>query len=185
MASFAGAATDDTIELADEEEGDTTLLKRYEPAAMLPSRRGPLEMLLKKEPAALGALQILIGTVNFGLGIVLAVSSTSLVTILKVPFVTGFVFVFSGLFSVLVKMFPRVLPICLRMNFGSFLIAGLGMVVISVDLSFWTVYTVHSINKISAEVKGVILCLTLLEMCITAPLTFWTRTQIRHIKAPE
>ncbi|KAK6471567.1 membrane-spanning 4-domains subfamily A member 8-like isoform X1 [Huso huso] len=171
MASFV----DSSIDIATQDEEDSeNILKRYEPACLVPKKPATLGKFLKVEPTALGAAQIVIGLITIGLGIVLAMSPPSLIIIIKLPFLTGFLFLVCGSLSAAVEKYPKILWVCLKMSLGSSLSAGIGIVLYSVDLSFWNSYSnKDQLSFMTAGIKGLLLSLTVLEICITLPLIIW------------
>ncbi|XP_051790435.1 high affinity immunoglobulin epsilon receptor subunit beta isoform X1 [Erpetoichthys calabaricus] len=133
------------IEVENEEEEENTemehFLKRYEPACVLPRPPRAIESFLKKEPAMMGISQIVVGVISIACGATLAVSPHSLVLILRLPFITGFLFLVSGLATVVVEKKTIIFSMCLAMNCGSLVSAVIGCFLYSVDLSYWDSYT--------------------------------------------
>ncbi|XP_058872771.1 membrane-spanning 4-domains subfamily A member 8-like [Acipenser ruthenus] len=168
MASFVDSSID--IDTQDEEDSEN-ILKRYEPACLIPKKPATLGKFLKVEPTALGAAQIVIGLITIGLGIVLAMSPPSLIIIIKLPFLTGFLFLVCGSLYAAVEKYPKILWVCLKMSLGSSLSAGIGIVLYSVDLSFWNSYSnKDQLSFMTAGIKGLLLSFTVLEICITLPI---------------
>ncbi|XP_041093764.1 membrane-spanning 4-domains subfamily A member 4D-like isoform X2 [Polyodon spathula] len=129
------------------------------------------KMFLKREPKTLGAVQIMIAIVTIGCGVILMLSPPSLVMITRIPFGTSLMFLFSGALSIAVERFRKVLQVCVCINIVSFIYAGIGIILYSVDLSFWNSYTTSTaLNLTTAEIKGLMCMLAVLELCITAAL---------------
>ncbi|XP_058872378.1 uncharacterized protein LOC117972133 isoform X3 [Acipenser ruthenus] len=147
------SSMDSSIVIATQDEEDSeNILKRYEPACLIPKKPAPLGTFLNRESAALGAAQIMIGLVTIGLGIVLAMCPPSLVIIIKLPFLTGFL-------------------VCLKMSLGSSLSAGIGIVLYCVDMFFWNSYSNEDqLSFMTAVIKGLLINLTVLEIYTTLPL---------------
>ncbi|XP_058872361.1 membrane-spanning 4-domains subfamily A member 8-like [Acipenser ruthenus] len=152
-----------------DEEDSENILERYEPACLVPKKPATLRTFLNVEPTALGAVQIVIGLIIIGLGSVLAMYPPSLIIMIKLPFLTGFLFLVCGSLSAAVEKYPKILWVCLKINLGSSLSAGIGIVLYSVDLSFWNSYE-DQLNFMIAGIKGILLSFTVLEICITLPL---------------
>ncbi|XP_041093763.1 uncharacterized protein LOC121306114 isoform X1 [Polyodon spathula] len=119
----------------------------------------------------LEAVQIMIAIVTIGCGVILMLSPPSLVMITRIPFGTSLMFLFSGALSIAVERFRKVLQVCVCINIVSFIYAGIGIILYSVDLSFWNSYTTSTaLNLTTAEIKGLMCMLAVLELCITAAL---------------
>ncbi|KAK1155417.1 membrane-spanning 4-domains subfamily A member 8-like isoform X1, partial [Acipenser oxyrinchus oxyrinchus] len=168
MASFM----DSSINIATQDEEDSeNILKRYEPACLVPKKPATLGTFLSVEPTALGAVQIVIGLITIGLGNGLAMYPPSLIIMIKLPFLTGFLFLVCGSLSAAVEKYPKILWVCLKMSLGSSLSAGIGIVLYSVDLSFWNSYSNEDqLSFMIAGIKGLLLGFTVLEIFITLPL---------------
>ncbi|XP_039621205.1 high affinity immunoglobulin epsilon receptor subunit beta-like [Polypterus senegalus] len=175
------------IEVENEEEEDNTetehFLKRYEPACVLPRPPRAIESFLKKDPAMIGISQIVVGVISIACGATLAVSPHSLVLILRLPFITGFLFLVSGLATVLVEKKTIIFSICLAMNCGSLVSAIIGCLLYSVDLSYWNSYTnTKELNRITAVLKAILLVLTLVEIGFVMPLLYWGYKTLYSLK---
>ncbi|KAK1150488.1 membrane-spanning 4-domains subfamily A member 8-like [Acipenser oxyrinchus oxyrinchus] len=166
------SSMDSSIVIATQDEKDSeNILKRYEPACMVPKKPAPLGTFLNREPTALGAAQIMIGLITIGLGIVLAMCAPSFVIIIKLPFLTGFLFMVCGSLSAAGEKYPKILWVCLKMSLGSSLSAGIGIVLYCVDLSFWNSYSNEDqLSFMTVVIKGLLINLTVLEIYITLPL---------------
>ncbi|KAG7469725.1 hypothetical protein MATL_G00131940 [Megalops atlanticus] len=151
------------------------LIKQYCATDVVPAKMQPLHNLLQKQPAAMGVVQMVSGITIFGLGVVLATTSPlTLATILRVPLLTGLLFFISGVLSALLHKFPRLLPICVAVNIGCLCVAGVGVVLLTIDLSSGNPNVNHQV-----KVKALVMCVTVLEVCITAVLLFWMHRELR------
>ncbi|KAK6471552.1 membrane-spanning 4-domains subfamily A member 8-like [Huso huso] len=166
------SSMDSSIVIATQDEEDSeNILKRYEPACLVPKKPAPLGTFLNRESAALGAAQIMIGLITIGLGIVLVMCPPSLVIIIKLPFLTGFLFLVCGSLSAAVEKYPKILWVCLKMSLGSSLSAGIGIVLYCVDMFFWNSYSNEDqLSFMTAVIKGLLINLTVLEIYTTLPL---------------
>ncbi|XP_058872244.1 membrane-spanning 4-domains subfamily A member 4D-like isoform X1 [Acipenser ruthenus] len=129
------------------------------------------KIFLKRKPKTLGAVQIMIAIVTLGSGVLLTLSPPSLVMVTRIPFGTSLMFLISGALSIAVERFRPILQICVWINIVSFICARIGIIIYSVDLLFWNSYTTSTaLNVSTAEIKGLLCALAVLEMCITAAL---------------
>ncbi|XP_030046138.1 membrane-spanning 4-domains subfamily A member 15-like [Microcaecilia unicolor] len=109
-----------------------------------------LRKFFKGEPKALGVTQILIGLMQFILGVIL-VSATptlsSIFAIIGLPFWGGVLFIISGSLSVAAKNKANMCLVkgSMVMNILSSIAAFIGIIFLSVDLSF-TYYSYYSCN---------------------------------------
>ncbi|XP_062841235.1 uncharacterized protein si:ch211-269k10.4 [Trichomycterus rosablanca] len=90
------------------------IIKYYQATELIPSPKPPLHQLLKKEPAAWAFVQISSGVLNVGLGVVFAVVfpiENLLLTLFRVPIVTGLLFLMAGLMSTLLHRRPGLLQV--------------------------------------------------------------------------
>lgn len=137
---------------------------------MIPDRKGPLNNLLQKQPAVLGSLQIVSGLLSVGVGIMFAVTQEmgqSLFTLFRVSQMTGALFIFAGLVTNLVIKYPALLTVSLVVNCGCIAVAGVGAILISVDLAQWKKDDIH------LRMEVLELCVLGLEVFISAILCFW------------
>ncbi|XP_048881377.1 uncharacterized protein si:ch211-269k10.4 isoform X1 [Brienomyrus brachyistius] len=177
-------------EIVEESEATEPLFKQYKANEVLEIKKPRLHKLLEKQPMSMGAFQTICGITIFGLGIVTATSEeVTLGILLRVPILTGILFFFSGLLSFLLYKFPAFLHVSYVVNVGSFLVAGIGVILLSVDIYFWNSRKVEPCGKypyywnswdrpLSCNYKGVmrvqaiILGVTLAEMMVTAVLLY-------------
>ncbi|XP_036393746.1 uncharacterized protein si:ch211-269k10.4 [Megalops cyprinoides] len=159
----------------DRDEMRKPLIKQYCATDVVPAKMQPLHDLLQKQPAAIGVVQMVSGITIFGLGVVLATTSPlTLAIIFRVPILTGLLFFISGMLSAMLHKFTRLLPICVAVNIGCLCVAGVGVVLLTIDLALATPNASPHI-----KVKVLVMCVTVLEMCITAVLLFWMRRELR------
>ncbi|XP_057585832.1 membrane-spanning 4-domains subfamily A member 8-like [Hippopotamus amphibius kiboko] len=140
----------------------------------------PAEKALK-EGKVLGAIQILIGVIHFGLGLVmvsfLSVTTVSLYT--GFPLWGGIWFIISGSLSVSAEKNPRsscLLNSSLGLNIISAICSVVGIIVFIIDLSIATPYsypgrypdTPSWVVIPGMAVSGVLLIFCLLEFCIAS-----------------
>ncbi|XP_072572058.1 uncharacterized protein [Paramormyrops kingsleyae] len=183
-------------EIVEESEATEPLFKQYKANEVLEIKKPRLHNLLEKQPMSMGAFQTICGITIFGLGIVTATSQVvTLGILLRVAILTGILFFFSGLLSFLLYKFPAFLQVSYVVNIGSFLVAGIGVILLSVDIYFWNSrqgeacwrlqqYSSYSYTQESREykecneykgvihVQGIILGVTLVEMIVTAVLLY-------------
>ncbi|XP_048881379.1 uncharacterized protein si:ch211-269k10.4 isoform X2 [Brienomyrus brachyistius] len=154
-------------EIVEESEATEPLFKQYKANEVLEIKKPRLHKLLEKQPMSMGAFQTICGITIFGLGIVTATSEeVTLGILLRVPILTGILFFFSGLLSFLLYKFPAFLHVSYVVNVGSFLVAGIGVILLSVDIYFW------NSRKGVMRVQAIILGVTLAEMMVTAVLLY-------------
>ncbi|XP_055759068.1 uncharacterized protein si:ch211-269k10.4 [Salvelinus fontinalis] len=153
------------------------LIKYYQATELMPAPKGPLHDLLLKQPAVLGSLQMTSGLLSVAVGLVFAATREarhSLLTMFRVAPFTGLLFFIAGLLSNLLFKFPRLLPVCLCVNIGSMVVAGVGGVLICVDLGMdmpsWDSNVQHHI-----KLEVLMLCVLVMEVTLSAVLSFWIR----------
>ncbi|KAJ8354378.1 hypothetical protein SKAU_G00219450 [Synaphobranchus kaupii] len=125
------------------------------------------------------------GITSFGLGVTLAATSPlSLAVILRVPILTGLLFFICGLLSSQLNRCSRLLHICFAVNIGCLSVAGVGIVVLTIDLSLEKAIIHH--EQKAGQVKVLILCVTVLMAIISAILVSWLHREMCSIrKSPE
>lgn len=121
---------------AEEDPGDP-LIKYYKATEMIPQAKLPLHGLLRKQPAVLGSLQMVSGSLSVGLGVIFAAThamNASLFVLFRVPLLTGSLYTIAGLLSTLLFKWPRLLSVCFLVNIGCIAVAFVGGVLICIDL---------------------------------------------------
>ncbi|KAJ8288125.1 hypothetical protein COCON_G00007840 [Conger conger] len=177
----ASTSMGDIIQQEEEETGTgEPLLWQYCASELVPAKKLPLQNLLQKQPMALGAVQMVAGITSFGLGVTLAATSTlSLAVLFRVPIFTGLLFFICGLLCFLLHRFTRLVPICFAVNIGCLSVAGVGIVLLTIDLSSEDI-TSYGRPKPGA-IKVLILCVTVLNTFISALLVFWLNCEMRSM----
>ncbi|XP_069083954.1 membrane-spanning 4-domains subfamily A member 4D-like isoform X2 [Pleurodeles waltl] len=150
----------------------------------------PLQKFIKGEPKALGVAQILIGLIQFILGIILAISMGTIFSvgvIVGIPFWAGIFFIISGSLSTAAERNRNICLVkaSLGMNIVSSVAAFLGFIFYAIDLGICSVYGWYSegghggmyddsarrfTQSFVAVVKGIealLLLLVLVEFCIS------------------
>lgn len=114
----------------------------YQPSDV--SAEEPLQELLQEplqlQPAVLGVLQMVTGVFSVGVGLLFAATqemTTSLLTMFRVPHLTGMMFFSAGVSTNLLFKYPQLLPVALMMNCGCIVVAGAAACLVSIDLSHW------------------------------------------------
>ncbi|XP_043116023.1 uncharacterized protein si:ch211-269k10.4 isoform X2 [Puntigrus tetrazona] len=113
------------------------LIKYYRASEVLPGPVPALQKLLRKGPATCAAVQSSSGILSFGIGVVFAASfgiNLNLLTVFRVPILTGITFVFAGVLSNLLYKHPELLQTCLVANIVCLLVSGVGSILLIVDL---------------------------------------------------
>ncbi|XP_065276643.1 membrane-spanning 4-domains subfamily A member 4A-like [Emys orbicularis] len=124
--------------------GPITIINRFitQPhtaSAAIPAKPQPLEKFHKGEPLALGITQILVGAVQFAVGVVMAMVSSYLwiwVLSVHVPIWSGLLYIISGALSVAAAKNPKIQLVkgSLGMNIISSVLAGCAMILYLVNL---------------------------------------------------
>ncbi|KAI5092458.1 hypothetical protein C0J45_18089 [Silurus meridionalis] len=155
-------------------EGDEGLLiKHYRVSELIPSPKLPLHRLLKREPAVWAAVQISSGVLSVGIGVMFAASfgiADLLLTLFRVPIVSGVLFLFTGVLSMLLYRHPTLLQMCFQANIFCLAMAMLGAVLLCVDLGGKKTHVKsndESGSELYHQVESLVLCVTLLDMLIS------------------
>lgn len=126
----------------------------------------------------LQAIQSSSGILSFGIGVVFAASfgiNINFLTLLRVPIITGIMFVFAGILSNLLYKHPELLQTCFIANILCLVVSGIGTILLIVDL--------HSgVNTIQNKMEVLALCVTLMDMIIAAVLIYWFYREKRDHK---
>uniref|UniRef100_A0A3B1K9B0 Si:ch211-269k10.4 n=1 Tax=Astyanax mexicanus TaxID=7994 RepID=A0A3B1K9B0_ASTMX len=139
------------------------LIKYYKATTLIPDKPPALHRLLDKQPAAWAqSVQITSGILSFGLGVVFAVAfgmEELLLTLFRVPILTGIMFLVAGFLSNLLYKHPGLLQICFHSNILCLVVAAVGVVLLCVDL------------------EVVVLCVTVLDMLVSIILIIFIRME--------
>ncbi|XP_034612515.1 membrane-spanning 4-domains subfamily A member 15-like isoform X3 [Trachemys scripta elegans] len=124
--------------------GPITIVNRFitQPhmaSAAIPAKLQPLEKFHKGEPLALGITQILVGAVQFAVGMVMAMVNSYfwiLALSVHVPIWSGLLYIISGALSVAAAKNPKIQLVkgSLGMNIISSVLAGCAMILYLVSL---------------------------------------------------
>ncbi|CAJ1062107.1 uncharacterized protein si:ch211-269k10.4 [Xyrichtys novacula] len=148
-----------------------TLVRHYQATELVPGVKGPLHDLLQKQPAVLGSVQMMSGLVSVGLGFVFALTQEmgdSLITMFRISYLTGIMFVVAGIISNLLFKYPELLPVSLRVNCGCIIVAVVSACLICVDLANWNRQQEQHLRMEVLE-----LCVLGLEAFLSAILCYW------------
>ncbi|XP_061572689.1 uncharacterized protein si:ch211-269k10.4 [Cololabis saira] len=129
----------------------------YKPDELVPEKKGPLHKLLQKEPAVLGAFQIMSGLFSIGVGILSAATHRidfCLFTMFRLSQLTGVLFLGAGVLSNLLFKFPALVTASLAVNCGCIVVGSIAAIMIAVDLSDWS------------QEKNDFLKMELMELCV-------------------
>ncbi|KAH0621088.1 hypothetical protein JD844_022115 [Phrynosoma platyrhinos] len=133
-----------------------------------------LEKLIKREAKTLGALQIMIGLLCFGLGIVAGIFAFGhYISVAFYPVYSGLVFIASGSVSVSAEKHwnTRLINTSVGMNILSAVLASSGIVVyiceLAINLNISKLYGVTLPHSIHFVFSGLLLLFSSLEFCIT------------------
>ncbi|KAK9961492.1 hypothetical protein ABG768_009277 [Culter alburnus] len=154
------------------------LIKYYRASEALPGAVPVLHGLLRKGPATCAAVQTSSGILSFGIGVVFAASfgiNNSLLTLFRVPIITGIMFVVAGILSNLLYKSPGLLQTCFIANIVCLVVSGIGVILLAVDLN-------PVGNQIEHKMEVLVLCVTLMDMLIAAVLIFWFYREKRDHK---
>ncbi|XP_043973589.1 uncharacterized protein si:ch211-269k10.4 [Gambusia affinis] len=146
-------------------------IRYYQASEMVPEEKGQLHNLLQKQPAVLGSLQIMSGTLSVAVGILFAATQEmhqSLFCLFRVSQLTGALFVIAGLVSNLLFKYPALLMVSIAVNCGCIVVAIIGAILISVDLARW-----NPQNDPFMRIEAMGLCVLGLEVFLSAVLCFW------------
>ncbi|KAB5532845.1 hypothetical protein PHYPO_G00124820 [Pangasianodon hypophthalmus] len=154
------------------QQGDgSPLIKHYRASELVPAPALPLHQLLKREPAVWAAVQISSGILSIGIGIMFAACfkiDDMLLTLFRVPIISGILFLIAGCFSTLLYRHPALLQMCFHSNIFCLSVAAIGAVLLIVDIS-------RNIGKNKAtdlqhQVEILVLCVTVLDMLVSVVL---------------
>ncbi|KAK2903664.1 hypothetical protein QQF64_009158 [Cirrhinus molitorella] len=154
------------------------LIKYYRASEVVPGPVPALNQLLRKGPATCAAIQTSSGILSFGIGVVFAASfgiSLNLLTLFRVPIITGIMFIFAGILSNLLYKHPELLQTCFIANIVCLAISGIGTILLIVDLPTGE-------NEIEKKMEVLVLCVTLMDMLIAAVLIYWFYREKRDHK---
>uniref|UniRef100_A0A8C4RLI7 Membrane-spanning 4-domains subfamily A member 15-like n=1 Tax=Erpetoichthys calabaricus TaxID=27687 RepID=A0A8C4RLI7_ERPCA len=130
-----------------------------------------LQRFLEGEPKALGVVQIMIGVINIGFGIVLAFPG-SLAVISGISFWASIMYIISGTLSICAtnKMQPCQIKGALATNIVSTIFSCIGIMMYSVDLGVQLCYDdcyYYYSFQAAQGIKGVLLIFTILEFWVS------------------
>ncbi|RXN27535.1 B-lymphocyte antigen CD20 [Labeo rohita] len=154
------------------------LIKYYRASEVLPGPVPALNKLLMKGPATCAAIQASSGILSFGIGVVFAASFViewNLLTLLRVPIITGIMFVFAGILSNLLYRHPELLQTCFVANIVCLVVSVIGVILLIVDLQ-------PGGNTIQNKMEVLVLCVTLMDMIIASVLIYWFYREKRDHK---
>lgn len=154
------------------------LIKYYRASEVVPGPVPALQRLLRKGPATCAAIQSSSGILSLGIGIVFAVSfgiGDYLLTLFRVPIITGIMFVFAGILSNLLYKHPELLQSCFIANIVCLVVSGIGAILLIVDIQ-------PGGNMIQDKMEVLVLCVTLMDMIIAAVLIYWFYREKRDHK---
>ncbi|KAG9283812.1 uncharacterized protein si:ch211-269k10.4 [Astyanax mexicanus] len=149
------------------------LIKYYKATTLIPDKPPALHRLLDKQPAAWASVQITSGILSFGLGVVFAVAfgmEELLLTLFRVPILTGIMFLVAGFLSNLLYKHPGLLQICFHSNILCLVVAAVGVVLLCVDLA-------KNQEDLRLKVEVVVLCVTVLDMLVSIILIIFIRME--------
>ncbi|XP_060756430.1 uncharacterized protein si:ch211-269k10.4 [Neoarius graeffei] len=158
-------------------DDDGPLIKHYRVTELIPAKKLPLHRLLKREPAVWAAVQISSGILSIALGIMFAVYfqiQDILLTLFRVPVMSGILFLVAGVFSMLLYRHPALLQTCFHANIFCLTVATIGAVLLCVDLAK------HNISKIQHEVEILVLCVTCLDILVSFILVYLIHAERRR-----
>ncbi|KAG7318028.1 hypothetical protein KOW79_019063 [Hemibagrus wyckioides] len=179
-ANFAMDLIDDHSARRGAQGDEGPLIKHYRVSELIPAPELPLHQLLKREPAIWAGMQISSGVLSIGLGIMFAASfriEDLLLTLFRVPIISGILFLVAGFFSIMLYRNPGLLQMCFHSNVLCLALASIGFVLLCLDLSK-PVHLQH--HPISYQVEILVLCVTLLDMIISTVLIFLINAEKRR-----
>ncbi|NP_001373326.1 uncharacterized protein LOC100150242 [Danio rerio] len=145
------------------------LIKYYRASEVMPAPVPALNTLLRKGPATCAAIQASSGILSLGIGVVFAASwdiGFNLLTLFRIPIVTGVMFVVAGILSNLLYKHPELLHTCFIANILCLCVSAIGAILLIVDLQ-------PGGNQIQQKMEVLILCVTLMDIIIAGVLIFW------------
>ncbi|XP_076871965.1 membrane-spanning 4-domains subfamily A member 12-like [Brachyhypopomus gauderio] len=131
---------------------------------------GPLQKFLKAEPKALGTVQIMIGMMTMLFGIVLLVQFETITCISGVTFWGSLFYIIAGSLTVAAsnKLHRCVVNGSLVLNVFSTICAGIGIILLSLDLAFdFFHYSPYYYQNVSKGICGVLLVFHVLQFIIS------------------
>ncbi|KAI4894724.1 hypothetical protein NFI96_031719 [Prochilodus magdalenae] len=120
------------------EEDSHPLIKYYKATTLIPDKPHLMHQLLDKQPAAWASVQISSGILSFGLGVVFAAVfgiGELLLTLFRVPLLTGIMFLGAGFLSNLLYKNPGLLQVCIYSNVLCLVMASVGTILLAVDFA--------------------------------------------------
>ncbi|KAI7806230.1 uncharacterized protein si:ch211-269k10.4 [Triplophysa rosa] len=145
------------------------LVKYYRASEPLPGVKPVLHNFLRKGPASWAAVQASSGILSVGIGVMFAASfdiNFFLLTLFRVPIVTGILFILTGIMSNVLYRHPELLQTCFFANIVCLIVSVVGMILLSIDLG------IHVPHKIQYKMEVLVLCVTLMDTIIAAVLIF-------------
>ncbi|KAA0702610.1 hypothetical protein E1301_Tti011304 [Triplophysa tibetana] len=155
------------------------LVKYYRASEPLPGIKPVLHNFLKKGPASCAAVLASSGILSVGIGVVFAASFDMqffLLTLFRVPIVTGILFIFTGILTNVLYCHPELLNTCFFANIGCLIVSAVGVILLSIDLAK------HKSNEIQYKMEFMVLCVTLMDMIIAAVLIFLIQREKQNQK---
>ncbi|MCI4391148.1 hypothetical protein PGIGA_G00131060 [Pangasianodon gigas] len=150
------------------QQGDgSPLIKHYRVSELVPAPALPLHQLLKREPAVWAAVQISSGILSIGIGIMFAACfkiDHMLLTLFRVPIISGILFLIAGFLSTLLYRHPALLQMCFHSNIFCLSVAAIGAVLLFVDIGKNKATDLHH------QVEILVLCVTVLDMLVSVVL---------------
>ncbi|XP_037390089.1 uncharacterized protein si:ch211-269k10.4 [Pygocentrus nattereri] len=162
-----------------DEDDSHPLIKYYKATTLIPDKPPPLHRLLDRQPAAWASVQVTSGILSFGLGVVFAVAfgiDKFLLTLFRVPLLTGIMFLVAGFLSNLLHKHPGLLQVCFYSNILCLAVATTGAILLCVDLAK------HQPDKLHFQVEIMVLCVTLLDMVVSAILIIFMYAEKRNLE---
>ncbi|KAL7840362.1 hypothetical protein AOLI_G00256850 [Acnodon oligacanthus] len=162
-----------------DEDDSHPLIKYYKATTLIPDKQPPLHQLLDRQPAAWASVQVTSGILSLGLGVVFAVAfgiDKFLLTLFRVPLLTGTMFLVAGFLSNLLYKHPGLLQVCFYSNILCLAVATVGAVLLCVDLAE------PQPDKLHFQVEIVVLCVTLLDMVVSAVLIAFMHAEKCNLK---
>ncbi|XP_055067588.2 uncharacterized protein [Misgurnus anguillicaudatus] len=163
------ASVDIAMDIQHHDTDSQPLVKHYRASEPLPGVVPVLHSFLQKGPASWAAVQASSGILSFCIGAVFAASfniGQFLLTLFRVPILTGILFMFTGILSNLLYKHPDLLQTCFCANIGCLFFSAIGVILLSVDLT-------NSQNPIQFKMEVLVLCVTLMDLIIASLLIFF------------
>ncbi|XP_076871957.1 membrane-spanning 4-domains subfamily A member 8-like [Brachyhypopomus gauderio] len=131
---------------------------------------GPLQKFLKVEPKALGTVQIMIGIMAMLFGNVLSIQSETITCFSRFTFWGSLFYIIAGSLTVAAsnKLHRCLVNGSLVLNVFSTICAGIGIILLSVDLAFnFGYYSPYYHQNVSKGICGVLLVFHVLQFTIS------------------